>query len=86
MAKYIETPKTAEAPPKTPSRTPKNTHTNTHTHTHSAHKHKHKQTKQIPVIVEPSIQIGDSRVAFRLCFKTSPSAKPFHMEISFIHM
>ena len=31
--------------------------------------------------------IGDFRVAFLLCFKVSPSAKPFIiMEISFIHM
>ena len=30
--------------------------------------------------------IGNFWVAFHLCFKASPTAKPFHMEISFIHM
>ena len=31
------------------------------------------------------IPIGNFRVSFRLCFKASPNAKHFHMEISFIH-
>ena len=34
--------------------------------------------------LHPGMRLGDFRVAFRLCFKASPRAKPF-METSFIH-
>ena len=34
----------------------------------------------------PNTIEGDFRVAFRLCFKASPSVKAFPVEISFIHM
>ena len=34
----------------------------------------------------PVNAIGDFWVAFRLCFKETPGANPFYMEMSFIHL
>ena len=46
-----------------------------------------KKRQLVEMDLRPAVSIGDFGVACRLCFKASPSAKPYeNMEISFIHM